>query len=105
MLLEGRKHPRSREQFVLEISGVYDPRMAELVSVEDVSSQGVRVAAKKAWEPGSHVHLKWPNRKEWGRARVVYCQPVDEKRFAVGLNLITQPSDWNEQGESPRTRK
>lgn len=43
MLLEGRKQPRTPERLLVQISAVYDLRVTELVSVENVSLQGTRV--------------------------------------------------------------
>ncbi len=64
-----------------------------LTSMENVSPQGTRVTTAKPWEPGAHVELTRPNGQKWARARVVYCQPIGEKRFAVGLNLLTMAVD------------
>ncbi len=93
MLLEGRKQPRASERFLVQMSAVYDPRMSELVSVENVSPQGTRVMTARPWEAGSHVELTRPNGDRYARARVVYCQPLDGKGFAVGLNLLTLAGD------------
>ena len=93
MLLEGRKQPRAPERFLVQMSAVYDPRMSELVSVENLSPQGVRLTTERPWEPGSHVDLTRPNGEKWARARVVYCHANGDKRFAVGLNLLTLAGD------------
>lgn len=90
MLLEGRKHPRTAERFLVQVSSVHDPLVNELASVENQSPHGVRVASERSWELGSHVDVKAIARELKARARVVYCKAVGPKKFAVGLNLITR---------------
>jgi hypothetical protein len=89
MLLEGRKHPRTAERFLVQVSSVHDPLVNELASVENQSPNGVRVATERSWESGSHVDVKAIARELKARARVVYCKAIGPKKFAVGLNLIT----------------
>jgi len=94
-MLEGRKHPRTRERFLVQISALHDPRLAELVSVENISSHGVRVTMKRPWELGSHVEMKLATGASMARARVVYCQAVGANAFAVGLDILTQTNAWD----------
>ena len=90
MLLEGRKQPRAPERFLMQISAVHDPLLTYLASVENLSPRGVRVTSGRSWELGSHVEVKSRVVELTARARVVYCQPVDAKTFAVGLNFLMQ---------------
>ncbi len=90
MLLEGRKHPRTAEQFLVQVSSVHGPLIIELASVENLSFSGVRLATKRSWELGSHVAVKAIARELRVRARVVYCKAIGPERFAVGLNLIAR---------------
>jgi hypothetical protein len=90
MLLEGRKQPRAPERFLMQISAVHDPLLTDLASVENLSPRGVRVTSRRSWELGSHVDVKSHVVELTARARVVYCQPVDAKTFAVGLNFLMQ---------------
>ena len=94
---------------MIEMTGVYDSRVTELVSVENVSSQGVGVTTTKQWDPGSHVDLSRPNGEKWARARIVYCLPNGGKRFAVGLNLLSlegnPSSDFDFSDCAPITRQ
>jgi hypothetical protein len=94
-MLEGRKHPRTPERFLVQISAGHDPRLVELTSVENVSSHGARVMTERSWELGSHVLIKSPVGELMARARVVYCQAIGANAFAVGLDLLTQTSDWD----------
>lgn len=98
-MLEGRKHARTPERFLVQILAVQDSRLAELAMVENVSSRGTRLATQRSWEPGSHVTLKcYATGIPWTRARVVYCQDKGSKEFGVGLNFLTQTIDWETPG-------
>ena len=58
MLLEGRKHLRTGERFLVQVSSVHDPLLSELASVENQSPSGVRLATERSWELGLHVEVK-----------------------------------------------
>jgi hypothetical protein len=94
-MLEGRKHARTPERFLVQICAGHDPRLVELVSIENVSSHGLRVTTERSWELGSHILIKSPVGELMARARVVYCQPIGANAFAVGLDLLTQTSNWD----------
>ena len=88
MLLEGRKHPRKAERFLVQVSSVHEPLLTELALVENQSPSGVRVASERQWELGSHVDVRFIVGDLKARARVVYCMALGPKKFAVGLNII-----------------
>lgn len=93
MPLESRKYPRTARRFLVQILAVQDSRLSELAAVENVSSGGTRLVTERQWENGAHVILKFlSSGTVWGRARVVYCQAVRAKVFAVGLDFVIQTS-------------
>ena len=93
MLLEGRKHLRTGERFLVQVSSVHDPLLTELASVENQSPSGVRLATEKSWELGLHVDVKSVTGDLTARARVVYCKALGPKRFVVGLNILSEGAD------------
>ena len=92
-MLEVRKEPRFPMQFLMQMSSVHDHDQGEWVSVENVSLHGVRVATVQAWVPGSYVAVRTINGDLRNGARVVYCQRVSDKEFAVGLFLASADVD------------
>jgi hypothetical protein len=98
MLLEDRRHPRHDERFLVEVSLVLDPLVTELASVENHSLNGVQLATGRFWELGSHVDVKAVAGNLKARARVVYCNALDPKRFVVGLNILSRDG---EQANAP----
>jgi hypothetical protein len=88
-MLEGRKQPRIPRRFLAQVFSPLDPRQGELVSVENVSLRGARVAAVRVWARDSQVVVKFPSAELRAKsARVVYCQAVGDKQFAVGLEFL-----------------
>lgn len=93
MLLEGRKHPRNPERFLVQLSSVRDPLVTELASVENQSPYGVRLATERWWELGSHVDVSSVAGNLRARARVVYCASLGRKKFVVGLNILRREDE------------
>ena len=93
MLLGGRKHLRTDERFLVQVSSVHDPLLTELASVENQSPNGVRVATERSWELGLHVDVKSVVGDLSARARVVYCKALGPRKFVVGLNILSHGGD------------
>ena len=93
MLFEGRKHLRTDERFLVQVSSVHDPLLTELASVENQSPSGVRLATERAWELGLHVDVKSVAGDLSARARVVYCKALGPKKFVIGLNIFGSDGD------------
>jgi len=89
MLPDGRRQRPTPEGFLIQVSALHDPLLDELAFVESL-----RLTTKRPWEPGTDVEVKSPAGVAWGRARVVYCKAVGEKSYVVGLNFLTNISDW-----------
>ena len=93
MLLEGRRHPRHDERFLVQVSSVLDPLVTQLASVENQSPNGVQLVTERSWELGSHVDVKAVARNLKARARVVYCNALGPKKFVVGLNILSRDGE------------
>lgn len=97
-MLVGRKHPRIAGRSLVQICAVLDPSLVESTTVENVSLHGARLTTRRYWEPGSHVEVKSTSGEflrpvvPRARARVVYCNAIDAKRFAIGLDFFSQTS-------------
>ena len=93
-MLVGRKQPRIPRRLLAQVFSPLDPLHGESVSVENFSLRGARVATVRAWARNSQVVVKftsaWLTAKS---ARVVYCQAVSDKEFAVGLEFLRPWTD------------
>jgi len=88
MLLNGRKQARTPERFLLQISAVHHPSLADMAVLENLSPCGARVSTEHFWDPGCHVEVKSRIHELSATARVVYCHPGNANTFAVGLNFL-----------------
>lgn len=83
----GRSEKRAPVELSVELSDVGKTSVKERVLTENLSSHGLRVVAKSAWQPGARVRVSFAGEDIDERARVVYCQPLGSNKFAVGLEL------------------
>jgi PilZ domain-containing protein len=96
----GRKEKRSQQNVEVILSTVGEhPMLGESASMENISSYGLRVRTERPWKPNTPVLFK-SSQGDWLRARVIYCQSLDAKSFAVGLELpasgraLDAEKDW-----------
>ena len=84
----GRSDRRVKKEAVLELARADDPQLKETAIAQNVSERGLRVATERVWRPGDLVLLSSPESGLHAQARVVYCKRMENKRFAVGLELL-----------------
>jgi hypothetical protein len=92
----GRSEKRIRQDAAVELVRIDDPRLKETAIVQNRSPQGMRVETRHAWRQGELVLLADSGLR--ADARVVYCQRVENNRFALGLEIL-RPS-----GKRPKPR-
>ena len=63
-----------------------DP-ICDRVTIRNISSHGARVISERPWRTREHVHLAEPGGDEHLEAEVIYCEPLDDSQFAVGLRF------------------
>ncbi len=61
---------------------------------ENISPRGARVLTNKPWKPDDRLNVRSLVGNFRSRARVVYCVPVDEQLFAIGLQLFAAAGNW-----------
>jgi hypothetical protein len=87
----GRVEKRIRLEVPMQISRLETPGLTDLpekTTTGNVSSHGVRVLTKRALPPQERLLVTSPiSSEELIRARVVYCQPLAEGVFGVGLQF------------------
>jgi len=59
----------------------------EKASTENLSSHGARLLTEQPSKPNAPITVRFPKR-EWMQARVVYCEKVPDKFFAVGIEFL-----------------
>jgi PilZ domain-containing protein len=92
--MDGRREKRSAQTLRVLLSSGAQPVVAEYAATENVSSYGVRVRTERPWKPDSRVLIKFSQGDLWARARVVYCQTLQSKTFALGLEFLARTGEW-----------
>ena len=88
-LQAGRSDKRIRQQAAVELVRSDDPQLKETGIIQNRSARGMRVETKRAWRQGERVQLADSGSRS--DARVVYCQPLENNRFALGLEILGPP--------------
>jgi hypothetical protein len=87
----GRVEKRIRLEVPVQISRLETPGITDLpekTTTGNVSTHGIRVLTKRALPPQERLLVTSPiGSEEPIRARVVYCQPLAEGVFGVGLQF------------------
>lgn len=98
----GRMEGRKRTGVAVELSSLSDPPVFEITSTENISTHGARIVTKSSWQAHEPVSLKSLQGDLRSRARIVYCESLDElqqeNRFAVGVELVSPSGSWKRWG-------
>ncbi len=78
----------------MELSRLDASLPGEPTFTENVSPHGARVWTKQRWQPEERALLSSPETGLHAQARVVYCERMENKGFAVGLELSTPVEGW-----------
>src|SRR5215831_17886244 len=81
-----RREQRNPEKLQVLLSRMAEPFLTEAASTENVSSHGMRVRTDGHWKRDSHLIVQSSEYVLWARAKVVYCQPLSDNTFVIGLN-------------------
>ena len=86
----GRSDKRITKQAAVELAHTSASQLKEVAIALNISARGMRVATEHIWHPGDTVLLSSPESGFRTQARVVYCQRLENNKFAVGLELSAQ---------------
>jgi hypothetical protein len=89
---DGRKEERSPSHSEALVFTGAESASPDTVSTENLNSYGARLRTERPSKPNAPISVKFP-KKEWVQARVVYCERVPDKSFAIGVEFVRrQPS-------------
>ena len=90
----GRSDKRITKEGAVELARPDASQLRETTIAQNVSARGMRVATEHVWRPGDNVLLSSPQSGSRTQARVVYCQRMENNKFAVGLELLAPLGEW-----------
>jgi len=93
----GRFEQRIAKTEVVELLHMDESPIAKVEAItENVSPQGARVITDSICAGGKRVRLNALEEHLQLPARVVYCQRLEERKFAVGLQFDVRVETWKE---------
>ena len=93
----GRFERRIAKTEVVELLHVGESPIAKVEAItENVSSQGARVITDSICAAGERLRLNALEEHLQLPVRVVYCQRLEERKFALGLQLEVRVEEWKE---------
>ena len=95
-----RAQKRTPAKVALQITSAKQPFITELTFAENLSLHGVRVLTERAWRQGERVIVKSFYGSIQSHAKVVYCRPLADGRYAVGIELRSAVGTWVDVSQS-----
>jgi hypothetical protein len=92
--LSGRYEKRTAKTATVEVLCLDESRLNATTVTENVSPRGARIVIDWNCAAGKHLLVTALEGGVKSLARVVYCQPLDSTKFAVGLRLVVRVEEW-----------
>ena len=83
----GRLNKRVRLSVPVVISSPEDPQSSERTTTENVCPMGARLLTEHARGLNERLMIRSLVDDQWRLARVIYCQPLRNGRFGVGVEF------------------
>jgi len=90
----GRFEKRVAMAVPVYLGSLGEPRPFERALTENVSPHGARVSTERLWQLDEEPLITPLANKIQLSARVVYCRPLTNGRFSVGLEFRERSVDW-----------
>jgi len=69
--------------------------VADQAMTVNVSPHGARVLTRRRWQREEQPQLASISGELRTRAKIVYCEPLTDGHFCVGLQFLSAITDWN----------
>ncbi len=94
MRFDGRIEKRVPTAVPVYVASLNGPRATERTLTENVSPRGAQLVTKQPWQPDEKALITSPTGEFQLPARVVYCLPLPNGRFCVGLEFRGRSVNW-----------
>jgi PilZ domain len=95
MRLEGRNEKRVTMAIPVRLVAAEKPNVAEQAMTVNVSSRGARILTRRRWQPEEEPRLGLSSGEIRAQTKVVYCEPLGDGRFCIGLKFPSANMKWN----------
>jgi len=96
MHLDGRTEKRIMKAVPVSLMVAEELPTAEQAVTVNVSRHGARLKTIRRWKPGERPRVAKDRSKAPVEAKVIYCEPLADGRFCVGLEMRPGLMDWGE---------
>ena|SRR5258708_4222573 len=90
----GRSEKRIERTVSVEVCLQDERKLREMALTENVSAHCARVLVERKLHPGQRVLVSSVKEGMRSQGRIVYCQCVSVRSFAVGLELSGRVEQW-----------
>jgi len=73
----------------------------EIASTINVSRHGVCLLTRAFWVPDRDVSVRSVTGRLYSRAHAVYCKPLSDSFYSVGLKLLRPKGNWEALSHHP----
>lgn len=95
MHLDGRTEKRVAMAIPVCLEVADELLFTEQSTTVNVSPRGARVVTRRRWQPEEQPRLATSSGKFRTQAKVVYCVPLMDGHFCIGLQFPSPVTDWN----------
>jgi hypothetical protein len=89
-----RTERRTPEKLMIELYS-FQNSAHEIASTINVSPHGAGVLTKAPWASNQDVSARSVHGNLCWRAHVVYCRPLPDGSFCIGLEMLRPTGDWH----------
>jgi PilZ domain len=94
MRFDGRTEKRVTIAIPVRLAAAEKLHVAEQAMTVNVSAHGARVVTSRRWQPEERPRIASRSGEFRTQAKVVYCEPLADGRFCVGLQFRPGLMDW-----------
>jgi hypothetical protein len=94
MRFDGRNEKRVTMAIPVCLVTAEELLVAEQAMTVNVSSQGARVVTRRRWHPKEQPRVAAPSGEFGVHAKVVYCEPLPNGYFCIGLKFLSATMNW-----------
>jgi hypothetical protein len=93
---DGRLEKRVTAKVPVHVIAMENSSIAETTTTLDISRYGARVISSRRWRPGDELGLTSLSGEFHRRATVIYCHPLADRQFCIGLEFGPSVRNWKE---------
>jgi hypothetical protein len=94
MRLDGRNEKRVPMAIPVCLVVAEKLLVADQAMTVNVSSRGARIITRRRWQLEEQPRLASSSGELRAQAKVVYCEPLTDGHFCVGLQFLSTLTDW-----------